>query len=199
MKLTLVAFVLLFALSTKPLLGAAGPPFEQVVDTFGKKLRARANYYILPANGGCLALASIGEKCPMDVVEVQGYPGLPLSFTPVNTKKGVIRVSTDLNIVFSADTDCPQSNEWKLDNYDDTTGQWFVTTGGVVGNPGWQTVSNWFKIEKCKESYKLMYCPTVCSYCNVQCKDIGIYVNADGNQRLAITDAPYKVQFQLAA
>ncbi|KAI9092538.1 hypothetical protein K1719_027666 [Acacia pycnantha] len=199
MKITLVAFILLFAFTVKPLLGAAGAAPEQVVDTSGKKVRAGANYYVIPANAdGGLALASIGEECPMDVVAVQGYSGVPLSFTPVNPKKGVVHVSTDLNVVFSANTDCPQSNVWKLDDYDDTTGQWFVTTGGVVGNPGWQTVSNWFKIEKYEESYKLVYCPTVCSYCNVQCRDIGIYVDSNGNQRLALSDSPYKVQFQRA-
>ncbi|KAK4280557.1 hypothetical protein QN277_012170 [Acacia crassicarpa] len=199
MKITLVAFILLFAFTSKPLLGAAGAAPEQVVDTSGKKLRAGANYYVIPANDdGGLALASIGEECPMDVVAVQGYSGVPLSFTPVNPKKGVVRVSTDLNVVFSANTDCPQSNVWKLDDYDDTTGQWFVTTGGVVGNPGSQTVSNWFKIEKYEEGYKLAYCPTVCSYCNVQCRDIGIYADSDGNQRLALSDSPYKVQFQRA-
>ncbi|XP_054784203.1 miraculin-like [Prosopis cineraria] len=201
MKITLVAFALLFAQSTNPLLGAAGPAPEQVVDTSGKILRAGAYYYVIPSpnpNGGGLALASIGEACPLDVVAVQGYPGLRLSFTPFNTKKGVIRVSTDLNVMFLAGTSCPQSDVWKLDDYDDTTGQWFVTTGGVMGNPGPQTMSDWFKIEKYEESYKLVYCPTVCSYCNVQCKDIGIYVDSDGNQRLALSDEPYKVQFQKA-
>ncbi|KAI9092481.1 hypothetical protein K1719_027609 [Acacia pycnantha] len=199
MKITLVAFILLFAFTTKPLLGAAVSAPEQVVDTSGKVLRAGANYYVIPANNnGGLTLASIGEECPMDVVAVQGSSGLPLSFTPVNPKKGVVRVSTDLNIVFSADVDCPQSNVWKLDDYDYSAGQWFVTTGGTVGNPGWQTVSNWFKIEKYEESYKLMYCPTVCSYCTVQCRDIGIYADSNGYQRLALSDSPYKVQFQRA-
>ncbi|XP_028805595.1 miraculin-like [Neltuma alba] len=198
MKITFAAFFLLFVFTTKPLLGAANAAPEQVVDTSGKVVRAGANYYVIPANGGGLALASIGEECPLDVVAVQGYSGQPLSFTPVNPKKGVVRVSTDLNVVFSADTDCPQSNVWKLDDYDYAAGQWFVTTGGVTGNPGWQTVSNWFKIEKYEDSYKLMYCPTVCSYCTVQCRDIGIHVDSDGNQRLALSDSPYKVQFQRA-
>ncbi|XP_028805593.1 miraculin-like [Neltuma alba] len=202
MKITFVAFVLLFAFATKPLLRAADAAPEQVVDTSGKVLRAGANYYVFPApatpNGSGLSLASIGEECPLDVVVVQGYSGLPLSFTPVNPKKGVVRVSTDLNVVFSGDTDCPQSNVWKLDDYDDTTGQWFVTTGGVIGNPGWQTVNNWFNLEKYEDSYKLTYCPKVCSNCTVQCKDIGIYVDSEGYQRLALSDSPYKVQFQRA-
>ncbi|XP_054792171.1 miraculin-like [Prosopis cineraria] len=199
MKITLAAFVLLVALSTRPLLGAADAAPDQVIDTSGKKLQAGVRYIVLPApqppGGGGLALASIGEKCPLDVVAVLGDPGLGVSFTPVNSKKGRIRVSTDLNVMFSANTDCPQSNVWKLDDYDNTTGQWFVTTGGVVGNPGRQTVRDWFKIEKYEESYKFVYCPSVCTNCKVLCKDIGIYADSHGNRRLALSDTPFKVQF----
>ncbi|KAJ1384732.1 Proteinase inhibitor I3, Kunitz legume [Sesbania bispinosa] len=199
MKTTFLALVLLLALSTKPLLGAAGPAPEQVVDTSGKKVRAGANYYIVPASPdvGGLALASTGEDCPLDVVAVDGYQGLPLTFTPVNIKKGVVRVSTDLNIYFSAETSCPQSTVWKLDDYDYSTGQSFVTTGGVLGNPGSQTISNWFKIEKYEDAYKLVYCPSVCNDCGYQCSDIGIYEDQYG-KRLALSYVPYKIQFQLA-
>ncbi|KAF7820293.1 miraculin-like [Senna tora] len=200
----LLALVLLFALITKPRLGAAGASPEQVVDTSGKKLRAGANYYVVPypppQYGGGLALTSIGQSCPLDVVAVEGYSGIPLWLSPINTKKGVVRVSTDLNIVFSTETDCAESNVWKLDDYDASTGQWFVTTGGDVGSPGWGTVRSWFKIEKYEDGYKLVYCPStnVCSYCNVQCRDIGVYDDGNGYKRLALSDVPYKVQFQLA-
>ncbi|KAI9092487.1 hypothetical protein K1719_027615 [Acacia pycnantha] len=95
----------------------------------------------------------------------------------------------------ASERNCPQSNVWKLDNYDNSTGQYFVTTGGVVGNPGRQTVSDWFKIEKYEDGYKFVYCPTVCSTCKVQCKDIGIYLDSHGNRRLALSDTPYKIQF----
>ncbi|XP_061355864.1 miraculin-like [Gastrolobium bilobum] len=203
MKITLLALFLLVALSTKPLLGkklrvgAAAP--EQVVDTSGKKLRVGANYYIVPAspNFGGFSLTNTGKDCPLDVVAVDGYQGLPLTFSPINPKKGVVRVSTDLNIYFSTETSCPQSTVWKLDDYDYSTGQWFVTTGGVLGNPGWQTISNWFKIEKYEDNYKLVYCPSVCIDCSYQCNDIGIYQDQYG-KRLALSYAPFKVQFQQA-
>ena len=202
MKTTLLALVLLIALSTKPLLGAAGPAPEQVVDTSGKKVRAGINYYIVPAspNVGGLSLASIGDRwtCPLDVVPVDGYQGLPLVFTPVNAKKGVVRVNTDLNIYFPDFLDCPDySTVWKLKDYDYSTGQWFVTTGGVLGNPGRDTIANWFKIEKYEDAYKLAYCPSGCSDCSYPCTDIGIYEDQYG-KRLALTSVPYKVQFQLA-
>ncbi|KAK9204920.1 hypothetical protein WN943_015185 [Citrus x changshan-huyou] len=44
----------------------------------------------------------------------------------------------------------------KLDNFDAALGQWFVTIGGVEGNPDPQTTRNWFKIEKFYGDYKLV-------------------------------------------
>ncbi|KAL9324315.1 hypothetical protein ACSQ67_009172 [Phaseolus vulgaris] len=84
-----------------------------------------------------------------------------------------------------------------LEQIVDTSGKkWFVTTtGGVLGNPGSQTISNWFKIEKYEDAYKMVYCPSVCNYCNYPCSDIGIYQDQYGN-RLALTSEPDKVQFQ---
>ncbi|RDY12993.1 hypothetical protein CR513_02145, partial [Mucuna pruriens] len=199
--MTLVTLlVLVVGLSTKALIGEAGPAPEQVVDTSGKKVRAGGNYYIVPAaspNEGGLSLASTGEDCPLDVIAVDGYQGQPLTFIPINDKKGVIRVSTDLNIYFSTYTSCPQSTVWKLKDYDYSTAQWFVTTGGVLGNPGSQTVANWFKIDKYEDAYKLVYCPNVCNDCSYQCSDIGIYQDQYG-KRLALSSEPYKVQFQQA-
>ncbi|XP_028805590.1 miraculin-like [Neltuma alba] len=199
---TLVAFVLLFALSIKPLLGgAANAEPEPVLDSGGTKLRADRSYYIIPVPAppsGGLEVVRIGKKCPPDVITVQEDPSLPSLFIPIDPKKGEIHVSTDLNIKFSVNTHtgCPHSsNVWRLDDYDNTTGQYFVTTGGVVGNPGRQTVRNWFKIEKYEDAYKLVYCPTVCGTCKVQCKDVGTYIDSHGYEHLALSDVPYKIQF----
>ncbi|KAL2967686.1 hypothetical protein AAZX31_16G188700 [Glycine max] len=195
MKMTLVTLVLVFALITKAL---AGPASEPVLDALGKKVRADSIYYIVPASSdiGGLASARTDVDCPLDVVAVDGDLGLPLSFTPVNDKKGIIRVSTDLNIYFTSYTIfCPQTTVWKLKDYDDSTSQWFVTTGGELGHPSSQTVANWFKIEKYEDAYKLVYCPSVCSDCNHQCSDIGIYQDQYG-KRLALSSEPYKVQFE---
>jgi len=197
MKMTLVTLVLVLTLSTKALVGEAGPAPEQIVDTSGKKVRAGENYYVVPASSevGGLSLSTTGQDCPLDVVAVDGYQGQQLSFVPVNDKKGVIRISTDLNIYFSISTSCPQSTVWKLKDYDYSTSQWFVTTGGVFGNPGPQTITNWFKIEKYEDAYKMVYCPSVCNYCNYPCSDIGIYQDQYG-KRLALSSEPFKVQFQ---
>ncbi|XP_027359395.1 kunitz trypsin inhibitor 2-like [Abrus precatorius] len=213
MKNTLLAFVLLFAFSSQPLLGEAEASPEQVVDTLGKKLRAGLSYYIIPAmpltkcgrygkcrSGGGLALASIGESCPLDVVVVDGYHGLPITFSPIDPKKGMVRVSTDLNIMFTTHrTSCAEySLVWKLDNFDVSKRQWFVITGGSMGNPGWETIHNWFKIEKCDEAYKIVYCPNVFPSSKHMCKDVGVFVDENGYRRLALSDVPFKVKFQLA-
>ncbi|KAK7270707.1 hypothetical protein RJT34_26064 [Clitoria ternatea] len=210
MTSTLLALVLiLFALSSQLLLASAYASPEEVVDTLGKKLKAGVKYYIIipsihpypkcPTIG--LGLAGIDEPCPLDVVAVNGYHGFPLTFTPINPKKGVIREDTDLNIKFSTrDTVCPrQSNVWKIDNFDFRRKQWFVTTGGLVGNPGLETIHNWFKIEKYNGAYKLLHCPTVLpNYFKHLCKNVGIFVDEKGNKRLALTDVPVKVKFQKA-
>jgi hypothetical protein len=205
MKIPMLAFVLLFAfLSSKPFLGAADASNDQVVDTLGKKLRADANYYIIPVipisrGGASLGLTNTGQSFPHDVAVVNRYQGLPLTFTPINPKKGVIRVSTDLNIKFSSRRTIPdRSTVWKLDRFDFSKRQWFVTTGGVVGNPGWETINNWFKIEKYGDAYKLVYCPSVVQSFKHLCKDVGVFVDEKGNKRLALSDVPLKVKFQQA-
>ncbi|MED6147314.1 hypothetical protein PIB30_043081 [Stylosanthes scabra] len=204
MKNTLLALFLLLTLTTKPLLGVAGSTPEQVVDTSGKLIRAGLNYYIVPTspNVGGLSLISTGKfTCPLDVVlttlDPNGCRGQPVVFQPVNVKKGVVCVNTDLNIYFAYESIC-ESTVWMLKGYDNSTGQWFVTTNnGVLGNPSSNPVANWFKIEKYEDGYKLVYCPNVCKNCYHKCSDIGIYEDQYG-KRLALSNVPFKVRFQLA-
>ncbi|MED6223480.1 hypothetical protein PIB30_074393 [Stylosanthes scabra] len=211
MKFTLLALVLLFSLSSHLLLGESNASPEEVLDTSGKKLRTNTNYYIIPAkpfticgfvscfNGGGLALDTIDETCPLDVIIEKANDGLPLQFSPINPKKGVIRVSTDLNIMFSAadKNRCSEfSPVWKVGHYDASNGQTFVTTGGEFGNPGPQTIKNWFKIEKYEEAYKVVYCPSVCTSCKHLCKDIGMFVDKNKKMHLALSDVPFKVKFK---
>ncbi|CAL9029490.1 unnamed protein product [Prunus brigantina] len=204
MSLRLALCFLLLAFSAKLWSVAADAAPSPVLDITGKKLQTGTNYYILPVmrgRGGGLTLARTSKttSCPLDVVQEQHEfsHGLPLTFLPVNPKKGVVRVSTDYNIKFSAATICVQSTVWKLDKFDKQTGQWFVTSGGVEGNPGRQTTSNWFKIEKYDEDYKLVFCPTVCNFRKVICRDVGIFTQG-GKRRLALTDVPFKVMFKKA-
>ncbi|KAI3693566.1 hypothetical protein L1987_76513 [Smallanthus sonchifolius] len=121
--------------------------------------------------------------------------GLSLTFAPVNPKKGVIRVSTDVNIKFSGSNSCHESNVWRS-KYDKAMKQYAVMLGGVEGNPGPETLDNWFKIEKSSYAgYKFVFCPSVCSYCKVMCRDIGLVLDEHGVQRLALSNDPSSVNF----
>ncbi|GKC80045.1 Kunitz trypsin inhibitor 2-like protein [Tanacetum coccineum] len=81
------------------------------------------------------------------------------------------------------DKDCPLKEEY------------FVTVGAVQGNPGRETLDNWLKIEKTEDGYQFVWCPTVCNFCKVLCRDVGIFVDDHGNRRLALSDVPYSVHF----
>lgn len=210
MKSIYLSFAILFALCTQPFLGKGDASPEQVVDTQGKNVRAGMGYYIRPVpttpcdgrgpcvvgSGFVLIARSPNKTCPLNVVVVEGFRGQAVTFTPVNPKKGVIRVSTDVNINVTLETACEESTVWKLDDFDASAGHWFVTTGGVVGNPGKDTISNWFKIEKYEEDYKLVFCPTVCDTCKPLCRNVGVFMDSNGNRRVALTDESYKVRFQ---
>ncbi|CAN1178769.1 Kunitz trypsin inhibitor 5 [Linum perenne] len=180
---------------------AASP--SPVTDVDGTPLRSGLKYFILPSvsgNGGA-SMTSDPESCPLTVVQDEDEisQGLPLTFSPINTKLGyTVRTFTDLNIKVSADTACDEGTVWKVDDYDDDVDQWFVGTGGVEGNPGPRTVKNWFKIWKYGSNYKFSYCPAVCKSCKVDCKDVGIYVDENGGRRLALVDKegdPFAVKF----
>ncbi|CDO98554.1 unnamed protein product [Coffea canephora] len=179
---------------------------EPVLDTAGNVLRTDRDYYILPAKvrgrfrGGGLTLSSIGnDTCPVGVFQEMSEQrnGIPLTFSPVKQRYGVVRTSTDLNIQFAYPETCGESPVWRVDNYLDPSADSFVSIGGVVGNPGPATLGSWFKIQKFGYDYKLVYCPAVCSYCDAICKDVGILYQ-NGERRLFLNDYPLRVVFKLA-
>ncbi|KAL8266518.1 hypothetical protein R6Q59_003862 [Mikania micrantha] len=165
-----------------------------------KALRTGVKYYAMPTDvdgfGGSMFPAPVGNKsCPLGVVgTITEGLGLPLIITPVNPKKGVIRVSTDVNIKFQGSNKCHESNVWKL-KYDKSIKEYAVMLGGVEGNPGKETLDNWFKIEKTtdgmRDGYKFVFCPSVCSDCKVMCRDIG----HSGYSRLVLGGEPLLVEF----
>ena len=192
--------LLLLLFSTISLcLGQSSP--DPLRDIDRNLVRSGTDYYILPVfrgmGGGLTLSPTKNESCPLDVVQERQEVdrGLPLTFTPVDPKKGVIRESTDLNIIFSASSICIQSNVWMLEEYE---GQYIVSAHGVSGNPGRETLSNWFKIEKYEDDYKIVFCPTVCDLCRPVCGDIGVKIAKNGSRRLAISDVPFKIQFRKA-
>ncbi|KAJ0763564.1 putative proteinase inhibitor I3, Kunitz legume, kunitz inhibitor STI-like superfamily [Helianthus annuus] len=192
--------IILFSLALIFTANAAHVP-APVLDFDGQYLHTGAKYYVMPAtldceNGGLLSVKFNRKPCPAGVEQSRSdETGLPLTFTPVNPKKGVIRLSIDVNIKFLASTGCDdESTVWKV-KYDKALKQYAVMVGGVEGNPGPETLENWFKIEKTKDGYKLVFCPSVCSYCKVMCKAVGIVDDEDGSQRLVLNNDPASFVF----
>ncbi|GJS85219.1 miraculin-like protein [Tanacetum coccineum] len=154
--LFLLAFILFFALSAN-----SAPSPSPVLDAYGKNLQTGVAYYVMPAPSdrerGGLFFAAVGNfTCPAGVAQgrTDGAYGDPLIFTPVNPKKGVIHLSTDVNVKFLGSTICHESNVWKF-KYDKNIKQYAVMMGSVEGNPGPETLDNWFEIEKTKDGYNL--------------------------------------------
>ncbi|KAM3322463.1 kunitz trypsin inhibitor 5 [Capsicum chacoense] len=202
LALTIIPFTLCVPNPSRLLLSSSAASTAPVLDINGDKVQAGPNYFILPVirgRGGGLYPSNVKQTntCPRDIIqeanEVQ--QGLPVVFTRVDAKKGVVRVSTDVNVRFYTPTICARETIWKIGEYDDKLKQYFVVTGGVEGNPGRETVGNWFKIEKFGSDYKFVYCPSVCKFCKVICKDVGIF-NKDGVRFLALSDTPFKVMFR---
>uniref|UniRef100_A0A251U241 Putative 21 kDa seed protein n=1 Tax=Helianthus annuus TaxID=4232 RepID=A0A251U241_HELAN len=192
--------IILFSLALFFTANAAHVP-APVLDFDGQYLHTGAKYYVMPAaldgeNGGLLSVKFNRKPCPAGVEQSRSdETGLPVTFTSVNPKKGVIRLSTDVNIKFLETTGWDiESNVWKV-KYDKALKQYAVMVGGVEGNPGPETVDNWFKIEKTNNGYKFVFCPSVCSYCKVMCKDVGTVLDKDGWLRLVLSDDPMSFLF----
>nr|GMC73249.1 kunitz trypsin inhibitor 2-like [Ipomoea batatas] len=191
-------------------------PAKQVRDVDGDLVRANTSYYIIPMSvedGGGFSLRSTktDESCPLGIFqedEDDENVGIPVTFSLVNPKKSVIRVSTDLNIEFSeTPVECDISNVWKVDNYKRHPKRFYISPDGVKGNPGSDTISSWFRIEEFERGYKLIHCPSVMENddyeggdedeIEVLCKDVGL-LKYSGQQRLALTDTPLRVVFRKA-
>lgn len=179
--------------------------FSAVLDVDGQELRAAAKYYILPAfrskgNGGGLALSSRDGSCPnyvMQEIHAQSN-GHPVRLLPVNKLDVNISLSSDVNIVFHAATTCVQATGWRMGGVDAITGRRYVKSGALPGRPGASTVSNWFKVEKNEhgDGYKIVFCPSVCSFCKVVCGDIGAF-DENGKKWLGLSDGfPLIVNFR---
>lgn len=173
-----------------------------VLDLEGNELQPNTKYYVYPAksgSGGGLALAARDRACPFYVMQesIESSNGLPLRFLWADKSDKAISLSADLNIVFSAATICVQSTAWRLGGVDGITGRRYVTSGGVMGRPGVDTVSNWFKLEKVggESGYRIEFCPSVCSSCKVVCGNVGVIVE-NGKRWLGLSDEPLLVVFK---
>ncbi|KAL7611975.1 kunitz trypsin inhibitor 5 [Lactuca sativa] len=201
MKKPLFIFILMCTLSL-----LSGQALQVPVrDTDRNFLLAGTSYYILPAirgRGGGVTLATGRDQpCPNDVAQENNEvsKGLPLNFAPANTSKdGIIRQSTDLNVKFSGKaTTCIDTAVWRVED-DLDIGLRIVSSHAILGQPGRETIRNWFKIEKYENAYKLVYCPTVCNDCRPYCADIGSTIAKNGRRILVLNNVPLKVMFKKA-
>ncbi|OMO67988.1 Proteinase inhibitor I3, Kunitz legume [Corchorus olitorius] len=198
MKMKIARVSLLLFLSVAILLGLANASDkpEPVLDTDGDEVRTGVEYFVVSAiwgaGGGGLAIGrSSKQPCPEIVVQ-NGRDidnGIPVIFYNAYSSDGIVRLDTDVNIEFLPIRDrlCLTSTVWKLDNYDESMGKWWVTTDGDIGNPGPSTLKNWFKIDKFTViGYQFSFCPSVCYSCVTLCNNITRDFS-DGELRLALT------------
>ncbi|XP_012457881.2 21 kDa seed protein [Gossypium raimondii] len=185
MKTTTASVFLLFIIfSITPLsfsFGVANTTNAPVLDSDGNELRTGTPYFVVSsiwgAGGGGLALGMPrGNPCPEVVAQRgSGDDGIPVIFSNSDSNDGVVRLSSDINIEFIPlrPRFCQTTTVWKVDDYDHSAGKWWVITDGVKGNPGANTLTSWFRIEKASHlDYTFKYCPAVCGTCPALCNKI---------------------------
>ncbi|TYH51456.1 hypothetical protein ES332_D10G275900v1 [Gossypium tomentosum] len=185
MKTTTASVFLLFIIfSITPLsfsFGVANTTNAPVLDSDGNELRTGTPYFVVSsiwgAGGGGLALGMPrGKPCPEVVAQRgSGDDGIPVIFSNSDSNDGVVRLSSDINIEFIPlrPRFCQTTTVWKVDDYDHSAGKWWVITDGVKGNPGANTLTSWFRIEKAGDlDYTFKYCPAVCGTCPALCNKI---------------------------
>ncbi|KAJ0049390.1 hypothetical protein Pint_16623 [Pistacia integerrima] len=176
-----------------------------VLDFTGENVLTGTEYNILTTSqesartcSGLSLFNGESKTCPLNVIQEQleFLKGTALTFSHAHDHEGVVYESLRLNIKFSTtECICGQSTVWRIGNFDDSTGQWFITGGGIEGNPGAQTMQSWFKIEKAStHAYKISHCPSVRNSCVSLYGDVGIY-SGGGVRRLALSHTPLSVIF----
>ncbi|KAI3448480.1 hypothetical protein Pfo_005145 [Paulownia fortunei] len=181
------------------------PRNTSVLDVDGNQLQTNTKYYIIPPHGGrsggglALSVRDPRNPCPPNVLQENDETsvGLSLKIFPAVDRKQLqdISLSTDVNIAFMAATTCVQRTVWRLGGVDGITGLRYVRSDGVLGRPGAETVGNWFKIDEYGKGYKIVYCPSVCSSCRVECGDVGLFVE-NGRRWLGLGGQPLVIAFK---
>ncbi|GMJ12283.1 ARABIDOPSIS THALIANA KUNITZ TRYPSIN INHIBITOR 5 [Hibiscus trionum] len=201
MKTTTASLFLLFIFSITQssfLFGVANAAGDAVLDRDGDEVLTGVPYYIVSliwgAGGGGLAIGRESDrKCPEIVVQRLRHIdyGSPMIFSNADSSDGVVRVSSDVRVKFVGPRDrlCLTSTVWKVQDKDESTGNTWVELGGSEGEPGCDTMKNWFKLETgfTKGTYKFKYCPSVCSSSVTSCNEIERAQDTDGQMRLALS------------
>ncbi|XP_057530034.1 miraculin-like [Amaranthus tricolor] len=163
---TTILLISLINLSPRTLAGT------EILDTDGNPLVSGSRYYILTSGWGAAGRGGVtptirsssGVPCPKYVAQFSSEweKGRPVSFFPSDPNQKEITEETEVNISFGLDPYCRNSMVWQLNFEDSGVGSYipFITTNGVIGNPGAETFNNWFQIEKIDKfgSYRILYC-----------------------------------------
>ncbi|KAG5617823.1 hypothetical protein H5410_017647 [Solanum commersonii] len=169
MKKTEVSCILLITLIVfikDSLLSEATFASNPVLDTTGKMIRVGSDYMVVPVR------KDLGGDIGLAFI---GTQVCPLGIGP--------RLNNDPGLSI---------NFFPVNSKKDH----MITNGGVKGNPGRDTISNWFKIVKYGVGYKFVFCPSVCNYCDVICKNVGVFVQNNGQALLALSNEPLEVRFK---
>ncbi|XP_022749208.1 21 kDa seed protein-like [Durio zibethinus] len=119
----------------------------------------------------------------------------------METTDDFIHLSSNLFIKFIPDQKtlrCSESTVWKLDKFDESVHKWFLTTGGVEGDPNaWcSRFQIWSGGPAGTFIYKLAFCPSVCDSCQGCCMEIGKFSsNLLDLQRLVLSDNGWPFMF----
>ncbi|CAN6938402.1 unnamed protein product [Brassica oleracea var. botrytis] len=205
MKMLTLSFITLTVLSA--VLAAASAanalPSKAVLDISGHPVQSHVQYYIIPAKigtgrgGGLIPSsrdANTQDSClNLDIVQSSSpfVSGLPVTFSPLNTKTKRVHLSTSLSLEFDPTVWlCPESKVWRIDHSVQLRKS-FVSVGGEKSKG-----NSLFQIQEDGDAYKLMYCPILSS---VTCINVGLEIDDHGVRRLVLSnDQSFAVKFQRA-
>ncbi|KAF8111320.1 hypothetical protein N665_0076s0298 [Sinapis alba] len=201
MKMLTLCFITLTVLSTVLAAASAAVPSKSVLDIAGHQVQSNVQYYIIPAKigtgGGLIPSsrdANTQDSClNLDIVQSSSpfVSGLPVTFSPLNTKSKHVQLSTSLSLEFDSTVWlCPESKVWRIDHSVQLRKS-FVSIGGEKGKG-----NSLFQIQEDGDAYKIMYCPFVSS---ATCINVGIEIDDLGVRRLVLSnDQSFAVKFQRA-
>ncbi|KAJ0255697.1 Kunitz trypsin inhibitor 3 [Hirschfeldia incana] len=199
MKMLTLCFTTLTVLSAVLTAASAAVQSQAVLDTAGHSVQSNVQYYIIPAKmgtgGGLIPSsrdANTQDSClNLDVVQSSSpfASGLPVTFSPLNTKTKHVQLSTSFSLEFDSTVWlCPESQVWRIDHSVQLRKS-FVSIGGEIGKG-----NSLFQIQEYGDAYKLLYCPVISS---VSCINVGLEIDDLGVRRLVLSnDQSFAVKFQ---
>lgn len=200
--------MLYFLLALTAVLAATTNAGAPIRDTDGDTIEFDSYYYVLPvgkSRGGGLTLSDRdGRRCPLDVVQTSSKrdKGLPVKFSSLRSRAGVVTESADLQIVVDVrDRSCARSTYWWIKEPENSWEDWTVTAGPNPNESRQQDSSKTvFQIHAFRYNYYfLAYCPSYdegnSKVSSDRCRYLGILEDEDGVRRLTLDAQPFMVRF----